>query len=399
VVHDGHLRAAERRLRRRAGGPQGEGLLSPQDPEIHESPQDGERQPSPRKGPACLEVDESADGQRLDRFLEHRFAKLPHGLIHKLLRKRDITVNRSRARPDTRLAATDRIELWADLSRWRETPEDRLARVRGVRRSKAFRHGFRVLHEDDSLIVLDKPAGIVVHPGPGHHGGDTLLDLLRAHLPEHFARESEYRPGFVHRLDRGTSGVLVAAKTRDAARSLENAMRRGETRKVYLALVRGRPHPERGEIDLSLQRTTDARGITRHRACDVDSSRDGAKVRDALTRYEIERGYPRESLLRVELGTGRTHQIRVHLAGLDHALVGDGDYGSRELNRRFRERWGLARVFLHASELEIPHPRSGEPAVFSSALPVDLRRVLDGLDSGKGDDARSRRPRRRRGGS
>ena len=120
---------------------------------------------------------------------------------------------------------------------------------------------------------------------------------------------------------------------------------------------------------------------------------------DALTRYEIERGYPRESLLRVELGTGRTHQIRVHLAGLDHALVGDGDYGSRELNRRFRERWGLARVFLHASELEIPHPRSGKPAVFSSALPVDLRRVLDGLDSGKGDDARSRRPRRRRGGS
>lgn len=232
--------------------------------------------------------------------------------------------------------------------------------------------------------MLDKPSGIVVHPGPGHHGGDTLLDLLRAHLPDHFARQSEYRPGFVHRLDRGTSGVLVAAKTRDAARSLENAMRLREARKVYLALVRGRPNPERGEIDLSMEKTTDARGITRYRPKDNESSRDDPNVRGALTRYEVERSYRQESLVRVELGTGRTHQIRVHFAGIGHALIGDGDYGSKEHNRGFRDRFGLSRVFLHAAELEIPHPQSGESVQFSSSLPGDLRRVLDELSAERG---------------
>ena len=106
-------------------------------------------------------------------------------------------------------------------------------------------------------------------------------------------------------------------------------------------------------------------------------------MRSALTRYEVEHSYRQESLVRVELGTGRTHQIRVHFAGLGHAVVGDGDYGSKELNRRFRERWGLSRVFLHAAELEIPDPESGERVVLSSPLPADLRRVLDGLSPGR----------------
>jgi 23S rRNA pseudouridine1911/1915/1917 synthase len=244
-----------------------------------------------------------------------------------------------------------------------------------------------VLHEDESLIVLDKPAGAVVHPGPEHHGGDTLLDLLRAHLPEAFAKGSEYRPAFVHRLDRGTSGVLAAAKTRAAAHALEGALRRGEARKVYLALVAGVPRRQEGRIDVPLVRATTARGVTRVRALrgaapGGPTPEETHPAKAATTRYRVERvfpGHPGAALLSVEISTGRTHQIRVHLSSIGHPVVGDGDYGDKRVNRRFREEWGVTRVLLHSSELELPHPATGTRTRFAAPLPADFRRVLAGL--------------------
>lgn len=330
---------------------------------------------SDRPGPPSIEVEPDADGQRVDRFLKKRFPKLPHGLVHKLLRNRKITVNRSKVKADSRLSVGDHVELWTDTSAWEETPDDRLDRVRGVRNSDRFRRNFRVVHEDDHLIVLNKPGGLVVHPGPQHHGGDTLLDLLRAHLPEHFRRGSEYRPGFVHRLDRGTSGLIVAAKTRELAKSLEGILCRGEASKTYKALVHGRVRRDSGEIDTAIERTETSKGVSRYRARDADAG----TGRSALTRWRVDQRFRGATLLDVEILTGRTHQIRAHFASLDHPLIGDGDYGRREVNRRFRDNWGLSRVFLHAAELEFPSPEYDEILRFRAEMPGDLLRVLDGI--------------------
>ncbi len=340
-----------------------------------------------------IAVGEREDGRRLDRFLRGRFPKLPSGLVHKLLRKRQLTVNRRRARANTRLTSGDTVEVWTDLSPWAPDADRHLEIAARRRRSADFRRRFRVLLEDEHIIALDKPSGAVVHPGPSHHSGDTLLDLLAAHLPDLFAPDSEYRPAFVHRLDRGTSGVLVAAKTRAAARHLEGAFRRGEVRKTYLALVRRRPNRPRDTLRWPLEKTTTAKGVTRYRAvksAQKDDAEGDATTLSAETRYEVVETFQartelHSSLVRVEIGTGRTHQIRVHLAALGYPLLGDGDYGDKSANRRFRERCDLRRVFLHAAELSFEHPASGETVTLRSPLARDLDRVCDALRGRRAD--------------
>jgi RluA family pseudouridine synthase len=316
---------------------------------------------------------------------------LPHGLIHKLARKRRVTVGRRRTEPACRLERGDRVELWEDLSCY-ELPSDHAERAaERVRSAPSFRRRFRLLHEDESIIVLDKPGGLVVHPGPDHHRGDTLLDLLRAHLPVAFAAGSSFRPAFVHRLDRGTSGIIMAAKTREAARALERALEGGGLRKVYLALVHGRVRRQEGDISLPIRGEQDSSGVTRYRAIAERASSAGAaaggkrepeqrRTRSALTHYSVERRFRRATLLELEPATGRTHQLRVHLAALGHAIIGDGDYGKKQVNRHYRERFGLRRLFLHAAALELPHPRSGDLMTFRAPLPRELVKVIEGLE-------------------
>lgn len=327
---------------------------------------------------ATIPVEDSDSGSRLDRFLRHRYPSLPQSLLQKLLRKRTVTVNRRRAGAGTRLQPGDAVEIRADLSRFAGPTERARDYSRRVRGSEGFHRQFRILYEDDRIVVLDKPGGLVVHPAPGHRRGDTLLDLLRAYLPEDFSRGSPFRPAFVHRLDRGTSGVIVAARTQEAARRLEAALREGKARKTYIALAHGRVRSPSGTIDTPLEETRTSAGVRRQRA-----AREGAPGgRTAVTRFRVERRFHRATLLRLELETGRTHQIRVHLASMGHPIVGDGDYGSRPVNRAYRERYGLRRLFLHAADLEIPHPGDGRTCVFRAPLPPDLEAVLDGLGRG-----------------
>lgn len=341
-------------------------------------------------GPRVWEVDDTARGQRLDRFVKKRYRRAPDSLLQKLLRTGGITHNRHRSAGSTRLEVGDTVELWTDLSGFRADPGAASARARRLRESSRFRRFFRILHEDDSLLVLNKPAGLVVHPSRGHHRGDTLLDLLGAHLPDDFATGSAYRPAFIHRLDQGTSGVLVAAKTREAARALEHAFRRRRVEKVYLALAHGLVRPQSGTIELGVGPRTSERGPTRYRAVEnTERSRGSTRpsghargeepLRSALTHYRVEETFRRASLLRILLGTGRTHQIRVHLAAIGHPICGDGEYGRRQVNRQLREGYGLRRPALHAAEIEVPHPETGESVRFSAPLPDDLLRVLDGL--------------------
>jgi 23S rRNA pseudouridine1911/1915/1917 synthase len=214
----------------------------------------------------------------------------------------------------------------------------------------------RVAYEDDHLLVVDKPAGVVVHPGPGHSTGTLVHALLgrTAGGPE------PGRPGIVHRLDRDTSGLMVVARTEEAYRRLQSLVRRHRLEREYLALVRGRPRSRSGRIEAAIGR--DRSEPTRH-------SLDTDKPREAVTHFEVVELLPEHALLRVRLETGRTHQIRVHLAAIGLPVAGDRVYGVRDLD--------LERQFLHAARLAFPHPITGEPVETESPLPDDLVAALD----------------------
>jgi 23S rRNA pseudouridine1911/1915/1917 synthase len=215
-----------------------------------------------------------------------------------------------------------------------------------------------VPYEDEHLLVVDKPAGLVVHPAPGHARG-TLVHGLLAYDVE--GGDEPERPGIVHRLDRDTSGLLVVARSAEAHRRLQQLVQTRELTREYLALVVGRPRSRQGLIDAPLGR--DRHDALRH-SLDTDTPR------EAVTHFEVEELLPRHALLRVTLETGRTHQIRVHLAAIDLPVAGDALYGrAGEL--------GLERQFLHAARLAFTHPITGAEVDVSSPLPADLASALE----------------------
>ncbi len=215
----------------------------------------------------------------------------------------------------------------------------------------------RIAWQDEHLAVIDKPAGLVVHPGAGRVDG-TLVQALAGFL----AGGEPERAGIVHRLDRDTSGLMVVARSDEAHRRLSALVRRRGLERTYLALVRGRPRSQRGRIEAPIGRD---RGDPTRISLDSDSPR------DAVTHFEVERLLGRHALLRVQLETGRMHQIRVHLAALDLPVVGDRVYGVREPL--------LGRQFLHAARLAFPHPFTDEHVEVDSPLPPDLERHLETL--------------------
>jgi len=215
---------------------------------------------------------------------------------------------------------------------------------------------FAVPYQDEHLLVVDKPAGVVVHPARGHASG-TLAQALAGVA----GGGDPGRAGIVHRLDRDTSGLLVVARTAEAHRRLKAALQAREVTREYLALVEGRPPARRGTIDAPLGR--DRRVRTR-------MSTDTDDPREALTHFEIERALVATTLLRVRLETGRTHQIRAHLLAIGHPVAGDPEYGASGL-------LGLERQFLHAARLAFAHPFTGEAVEVKSPLPEDLRAALE----------------------
>jgi 23S rRNA pseudouridine1911/1915/1917 synthase len=215
----------------------------------------------------------------------------------------------------------------------------------------------QILYEDEALIIVDKPAGVVVHPAKGHETG-TLAQALADRAA---GGEDPYRAGIVHRLDRDTSGLLVVAKSDDAHRKLKDLLQARDLRREYLTLVDGLPPAHSGTIDAPIGR--DRRDRVLH-SIDTDAPR------EARTHFELLEPLAHEAFLRVSLETGRTHQIRVHMTAIGHPVVGDSAYGGPI-------RFGLERQFLHAARLAFPHPQSGEEIDVSSPLPADLAAALE----------------------
>lgn len=214
----------------------------------------------------------------------------------------------------------------------------------------------RLVHVEDCFAVVEKPAGLVVHPAPSHSGA-TLVDQLSDLLG---GGEDPERPGIVHRLDKGTSGLMVVARDDRAHADLQRQVRERRAERRYLALAGGRLSSRTGTIDAPIGRAS----RQRHRM-----AVSGAASRQARTHFEVLELLPRETYLEARLETGRTHQIRAHFAAIGHPLTGDATYGGAD-------RYGLERQFLHAHRLAFAHPRGGEPVSFSSPLPGDLEAAL-----------------------
>ncbi|MDX6588285.1 MAG: rRNA synthase [Solirubrobacterales bacterium] len=224
--------------------------------------------------------------------------------------------------------------------------------------------GVVIVHSDDHLAVIEKPAGLVVHAAPGHHG-ETLVDVLGDLLA---GGEDAERPGIVHRLDKDTSGLMIVARTDDSHRALSEAIKGRHVKREYLALIQGIPRSRSGTIDAPLGR--DYRAPERRAV-------GGRGSRDARTHFEVEERLGPLTLVRVRLETGRTHQIRAHFAAIDLPLVADSRYGGRSAH-------GLRRQFLHSAMLGFAHPVTGEELRFESSLPPDLADALAAARSSAG---------------
>ncbi len=297
--------------------------------------------------PLRLSVAETAAGLRLDRFLSEPLGS--RARAQALIDAGRVRVD-GRVRPKRHtLRPGEVVVVQAD------DPPSAAPAEPGVR--------FGVAYEDDHLLVVDKPAGLVVHPARGHRTG-TLAQALAGRAA---GGEDPYRAGIVHRLDRDTSGLLVVAKSDEVHRALKALLAARQLRREYLTLVEGRPPARTGTIDAP---------IGRHRNERVLMSIDTDEPREARTHFEIERMLPGATLLRVVLDTGRTHQIRVHLAAIEHPVCGDSQYGTAG-------EYGLRRQFLHAARLAFAHPVTGEDIDVSSPLPEDLAAALARAEAGQ----------------
>ena len=295
-----------------------------------------------------IDVSEDEAGQRIDNYLLARLKGVPKTHVYRIIRSGEVRINSKRAEASQRVAPGDRIRV----------PPVRVAERDEDVPAPHFR--LPILHEDEAFLAIDKPSGIAVHGGSGIAHG--VIESLRAMRPE--ARFLE----LVHRLDRETSGVLLVAKKRSALTALHELLRTRDMDKRYLVAVRGRFRNEMQRVRAALAKRTTASG-ERH----VSVAEDGQEAETVFRR--LGRG-AEVSLLEAELLTGRTHQIRVHLAHLKHPVLGDDKYGDFELNKRLRKE-GLKRMFLHAASLAFTHPASGEKLRLEAPLPRDLAKFWE----------------------
>ena len=303
-------------------------------------------------------VSAEESGARLDVFLSRHMPDWSRSQIQRQIRAGQVTVDAEtvyKARQE--VEAGDRVTLRAARHEMRAVAEDLPVEI---------------VYEDDDLVVVNKPAGMVTHVGAGVKSG-TLVNALLHHFGTLSKAGGELRPGIVHRLDRMTSGLVIVAKNDFTHRVLSDQFKSRAVHKTYTLLVHGRVANQTGEIKKAVGR--DPRRRVRMKV-------GGIGAREALTRYKVSRRFRTFTLLEAEPHSGRTHQLRVHFSSIGHPIVGDTMYGApSRLNLSGREEKTLARNFLHARRLEFEHPRSGKPLSFEAPLPCELQGFLYGLES------------------
>ena len=301
-----------------------------------------------------MEIDEDHQGQRIDNFLTTQLKGVPKSRIYRILRKGEVRVNKKRIKPTYRLQPGDLVRIPPI-----RTGEERQA----PRQNSVAWLEQTILYEDELLLVLNKPSGIAVHGGSGIHYG--VIEALRA------LREEASRYELVHRLDRATSGLLLIAKRRSALRFLHEVIREHRMEKQYLALVQGKMRKSRTVLaPLKKQ-------VLRSGERMVQVNPEG---KDAESHFRPQLACSSATLTEVEIVTGRTHQIRVHGAHINHPLAGDERYGNSEFNQQLKQK-GLNRLFLHAHRVAFPHPRDETTIRLEAPLPDELDRVIQQIQT------------------
>ncbi len=291
----------------------------------------------------------NAAGQRLDIWLETQLENLSRSRIQSLIKSGHITVDGHTVKPHQKIQAGMCVRV-------APPPPVPVALA-------AENIPLAVLHEDADIIVINKPAGLVVHPAAGHPSG-TLVNALLYHCHDLAGIGGELRPGIVHRLDRDTTGAMVVAKHERALAALVDQFKAGQVQKEYIALVHGIPKQPTGTIESLIGRSSHDR---------KKMSATPTHGRHAVTHYRVAETFDAMALLHLRIETGRTHQIRVHLAHVGHPVVGDATYGHR------RAVAGANRQMLHAARLAFTHPRTGKPVSFQAPIPADFQTLLDRL--------------------
>jgi len=317
--------------------------------------------------PVVFQVTADAAGKRLDQFLAARLPEISRARVQQLISQGKVQVNETEAKPSLRLRGGERIAILAppQIPPLRAMPED---------------ISLDIVYEDGDLAVINKPAGMMVHVGAGavdeQRNRGTLVNALLHRFGQLSGVGGESRPGIVHRLDKATSGLIIVAKNDAAHRRLATEFSRRQVKKTYIALVQGWLKHDHGTISSSIRRD-------RIRRTRMTTRRQGGRV--AITHYQVSRRidskFGKFSLLELRIDTGRTHQIRVHLASLGHPVVGDTLYGApRVIHGRDDQDLSLSRNFLHAAALQFPHPRTGQQLSLSVALADELEAFLGQID-------------------
>lgn len=290
-------------------------------------------------------IQKAEAGKRLDQFLVD-FLGISRSQAQRLIKENCIFLNREPEKANTKLKTGDELLY--------KIPPAKESTVKGEDIP------LDVIFEDENMLAINKPAGIVVHPDESGHQKGTIVNAVLAYCKNLSGIGGEKRPGIVHRLDKDTSGVLLIAKNDETHQKLTKLFHDRKVKKTYLALVKGLPKSKKGRIEAPISRsTTNRKKMAVHH-----------QGKKAITTFEVIAAYKSVSLLKVNIETGRTHQIRVHLASIGHPVVGDPTYGDKKLNELFEEKYGLKRQFLHAAKLEI------DKKTFEAPLPNDLEAML-----------------------
>ncbi len=317
--------------------------------------------PTPTPSVKTLTVDEDSAGQRLDNFLMRHLKGVPKTHVYRIIRSGEVRVNKGRASAEQRVEAGDLVRL---------PPVRVSAQVQAKADAPAPAREFPVLMEDEAMMAIDKPAGVAVHGGSGVSFG--VIEQLRR------ARPALANLELVHRLDRETSGVLLVAKKRSALKNLQDQFRDRETGKTYLALVLGLWPSNKKVIDTPLMKYTIPNGVGEGERRVKVVDKDDPNGMRSITLVRVSRTVGPYTLLEVTIKTGRTHQIRVHLASQGHPIAGDDKYGDFEHNKLLHK-MGLKRMFLHAWQLKFQHPQSHRPVSLQAPLPPELKNFVDGI--------------------
>ncbi len=316
-------------------------------------------------------IEDDQAGLRLDKLLKKKLSNVPFSHLFKMIRVKKVRVNGRRAKPEQLLQPGDVVTIRGEERALLGDQERKPAPPPKVDLSQLM-----VLMEDDWMMVIDKPSGVAVHTGSGITGG-TVVDLVRAYLGPKATR-NDFTASPAHRIDRETSGVLVVAKRRPAMVHFTEVFTHGRAKKRYLTLVRGRMPQPSGLIDLPL---------AEHQQTKASKDRRGVNLQEARTRWTVLAQNDSYAFLSCAIETGRTHQIRRHLAAISHPVLGDSKHGDFGLNRELKAKWGLGRLFLHAASLELAHPKDQHKLKAEAPLPIDLVQVLNAAGLAAGVEA------------